>query len=77
MNSTEELDIGQLVTFREAGRFLPEDFRPCYQTWWRWWRKGVKGTKLKTALLGGRRFTTRAAIEEFVSRLTAAMDDEG
>lgn len=32
----------------------------------RWWRVGVRGVKLETILIGGRRFTSVEAIERFI-----------
>jgi hypothetical protein len=37
-------------------------------TVWRWTLRGVQGVRLESILLGGRRFTTRQAVERFVER---------
>lgn len=72
----DDQDLDRPTSFNEAAKYLPENCRPCYATWWRWWRKGVKGIRLRTLVCGGRRYTTRAAVEEFISRLTAASNGE-
>jgi hypothetical protein len=37
-------------------------------TTWRWAIKGVRGVKLKTQVIGGRRFTKNEWIEDFVAQ---------
>ena len=39
-------------------------------TVWRWAQRGVKGFRLETFTIGGRRFTTQEAFERFVDRTT-------
>lgn len=36
-------------------------------TVWRWGTKGVRGVKLETIVIGGRRVTTQEAFERFVA----------
>lgn len=43
-------------------------------TTWRWDKRGVRGVKLETFVIGGRRFTTEEAFARFVERTTAAAD---
>lgn len=38
-------------------------------TLWRWTRHGVRGVRLETMLVGGLLFTSREAIQRFLSRL--------
>lgn len=65
------LTTESLLTFDEAAAFLPQGRRPSYQTWWRWWRHGCfNGIKLETLLVGGRRYTTLAAVKKFAAELT-------
>ena len=66
----------RLITFNEAGRLLPEQSRPALSTWWRWWRRGVRGIRLRTVVVGGRRYTTEIAVEEFIAATTAAANGE-
>lgn len=39
-------------------------------TVWRWAQRGVKGVRLETFCVGGRRYTTREAWDRFVARTT-------
>jgi len=48
--------------------------QPHLSTLWRWYRRGVRGVRLETVVVGGRRFTSRAAIERFIERTTVARD---
>jgi hypothetical protein len=41
-------------------------------TCWRWANRGVKGVRLETISVGGRRFTTIPAFARFVERTTRA-----
>ncbi len=61
----------QPLSFNQAAQYLPERSRPHSSTWWRWWRHGVRGVRLETVLIGGRRYTTAEAVQRFVSALTA------
>ena len=65
-----------LITFNVAAKHLPTGSRPSDATWWRWWRKGIKGVRLRTAVVGGRRFTTAAWLAQFISAVTAAANGE-
>jgi hypothetical protein len=40
-------------------------------TVWRWLLKGVKGHKLESAIIGGRRFTSQESLSRFVAKLNA------
>jgi hypothetical protein len=52
-----------LLTISAAAKSLPS--RPHISTVWRWIQRGVRGVKLETYLIGGRRFTSREALERF------------
>jgi hypothetical protein len=52
------------ITLAEAARLLPG--RPHSSTLARWALRGVKGVRLETVKVGGRRFTSREAIERFI-----------
>lgn len=58
------------VTLTEASKIIPG--RPHSSTIWRWHQHGCRGIKLETAVIGGRRFTSREAIERFVQKTTDA-----
>ena len=64
------------LTFNEAAAFLPSGSRPNHSTWWRWWRHGVRGARLETVLVGGRRFTTAEAVLRFIAATTFAAPGE-
>ena len=63
-----------LISLSQATRSLPT--RPSPACMWRWYRKGVNGIRLETVVVGGRRYTTKAAWTEFVRRTTAAANRE-
>jgi len=50
---------------------LPIATRPHVATAWRWATRGVRGVKLATVLIGGRRYATRRAVEQFLNELNA------
>jgi Protein of unknown function (DUF1580) len=58
------------LSLAEAARLLPK--RPNPATLWRWRKKGVRGVRLQTILIGGRRYVTRAALQQFIEAVTAA-----
>jgi len=64
----------QLLSINGATKSLHG--RPHISTVWRWIQRGVRGVKLETVLIGGRRYTSNEALERFVSRTTAAAAGE-
>ena len=62
----------QTVTLTEACRIIPG--RPHISTVWRWHHRGCRGIRLETAVIGGRRFTSREAIVRFIERTTESRD---
>ena len=50
--------------------------RPHVSTLHRWRLRGVRGQKLETVLIGGRRFTSLEALDRFIRATTAAADDK-
>jgi hypothetical protein len=71
---TIDLQTETLLSFREAAARLPG--RPGLSTLHRWRLRGVRGVKLETWLIGGRRFTSQQALERFASGTTAAASDQ-
>jgi hypothetical protein len=67
-----DLNGAILVSLNEAVDLLPG--RPHLSTLRRWCGRGVRGVRLETVVVGGRRFTSRVAIEQFIERTTAARD---
>lgn len=62
----------ELISLTAAAKTLPG--RPSVVTLWRWRNRGVRGVKLETVLIGGRRYTSREALARFSERCTAAAD---
>lgn len=61
------------IKFNEAAKLLLVlESRPSHSTWWRWWRHGVHGVRLETIVFGGRRYTTKEAVQRFITATTAA-----
>ena len=58
------------LTLSQASRALPG--HPHVSTLHRWMRRGVRGVRLDAYRIGGRWYTTREALERFVSATTAA-----
>jgi hypothetical protein len=59
------------ISFNEAAKYLPKNYRPHLSTWWRWHRHGIKGVRLETVVVGGRRYTTAEAVQRFAAALTS------
>jgi hypothetical protein len=57
----------RLCPLAQATRHVPGN--PHIATLHRWRLRGVKGVKLETVLVGGRRFTSVEAIARFMERL--------
>jgi hypothetical protein len=58
----------QLIPLTHAPQAVPH--RPHLSTARRWARQGVGGVVLETVMIGGRRFTSREALQRFVHRLS-------
>lgn len=67
---TTPANNNEYVTLAEAKDLVPGGC--SLSTINRYVLKGVRGCKLETIVRGGRRFTTRAMIDAFVSSTTAA-----
>jgi Protein of unknown function (DUF1580) len=63
------------LTLRQAAELLPG--RPNRSTMSRWAHHGVRGVQLATILVGGRRYTTRDAIDQFITALSEQQDADG
>ena len=61
-----------LITLKQAARQLPGNVH--LSTLHRWRLRGVKGVKLDTLMLGGRRYTSVEALYRFFERTTRAAD---
>ena len=60
----------ELLSPAEAARLIPK--RRVPSTIWRWYRHGVRGVQLETVVIGGRRYTSREALQRFIRRTTEA-----
>lgn len=60
----------ELMPLAEACKRLPG--RPNLATLWRWRTVGVRGVKLATVLVGGRRMVSPAMLNAFCLAVTAA-----
>jgi hypothetical protein len=71
-----QIDISteHLLSITEAAKIFPG--RPHHATLWRYVLRGVGGIKLDSCKIGGKRRTSREAIERFVERSTAAAAGE-
>ena len=61
-------NLTKLVPLSEVPKLLPKrnGKHPHISTICRWAIRGVKGRKLKTVVLGGLRYTTMAALQDFL-----------
>lgn len=62
----------QLLTLEQAAHSLPGHVAPS--TTWRWCRVGIRGIRLESVLIGGKRYTSTAALATFAAALTAAAE---
>ena len=60
----ENVENETFVPINEVSNVLPSPKSPA--TVQRWIRQGVNGVKLATIKIGGRRYTTKSAIREFL-----------
>ncbi|HMF11675.1 MAG TPA: DUF1580 domain-containing protein [Gemmataceae bacterium] len=70
------IDISKdLITLDEAARLLPagrRGRRVNFSTLFRWVATGLRGIRLEAVRIGGRFYTTQAALQRFAERLTEA-----
>lgn len=66
---------GNLVPLTQAGALFPVPVSASSLQ--RFWRQGVRGNRLKTVLLFGRRYTTLKEIQLFIKRSLVIDDDNG
>jgi Protein of unknown function (DUF1580) len=62
----------QLLSLDEASRQLHG--RPHRSSLDRWIHHGVRGRRLETVLIGGRRYTSQQALQRFVTATSAATE---
>jgi hypothetical protein len=69
-----DINRERLLTISAAAVSLQH--RPHVATVWRWVQSGCRGVKLETVLIGGRRYTSKEALERFIERTTAAANGD-
>ena len=62
------------LSISAAANSLPG--RPNVSTVWRWISRGVRGVKLQTFCVGGRRYVTKESLENFLAQTTAAANGQ-
>ena len=65
----------KLLTMRQAALELNPDAPVHPATISKWISKGVKGTKLASLVIGGRRFIPKSALDEFIKSLNSEGDE--
>lgn len=74
MSSDIYRPVEEFLSLSEAAEALPGN--PHKSTVWRWVLRGVRGIRLATIVRGGRRYTTRQFLADFISATTAAANGE-
>jgi len=69
-----DLHDERLLTLQEAAELLPGS--TAISTLHRWRQRGVRGVQLETCLIGGKRYTSKEALQRFADAITAAVDEE-
>lgn len=64
----------EILSLAQATKMLPG--RPHLSSIFRWMSRGVRGVRLESVLVGGRRYTSREALERFSAATTAAANRE-
>ena len=67
-----DFEKDELLSIPDAPKNIPG--RPSPRTVRSWMNPGIRGVRLETILLGGRRWTSKQALKEFVDRVTMAAD---
>jgi hypothetical protein len=63
-----------LVPVKDAPALFPTGWSPTAPTIYRWARVGVRGHVLRSTMIGGRLFVTRAYVREFVEACKGNVD---
>jgi hypothetical protein len=71
---TVDSDFARYLSLREAANCLPG--RPHLSTLHRWRTRGVRGVRLITERVGGRRMVAADELQRFIEAVTAAADGE-
>jgi len=65
--------VQDVVPINRAAALFPGN-QPHLATIWRWAQRGVRGIKLETVAIGGRRYVSPEAVERFIAATTAAAE---
>jgi hypothetical protein len=68
------LESEHLIAVADAPSVIPG--RPHKGTVWRWVLNGIRGIKLESIVVGSKRFTSREAVDRFISATTAVANGE-
>lgn len=68
------MTIDLLAETRSSMTELARQLGVTIPTIWRWRQRGVRGVRLETYMLGGRRYSTQEAHRRFVEATTLAAD---
>ncbi len=75
MSDTIATRFADAIPLTHAPDYIPG--RPTISTCWRWATHGVRGVKLSTVIIGGRRYVTLAALEDFLAALNSGEAAKG
>lgn len=64
------MDSDQFLSLSQASALLPGT--PHLSTLHRWRLRGIRGAKLRTTLVGGRRYTTKSWLQEFLDACSSS-----
>ena len=64
-----DLSTETLIPWQQVAKYVPG--QPHVSTLHRWRLRGVRGIRLETLLIGGKRFSSREAITRFIVALNA------
>lgn len=74
MTKTDPLkSVRELLSLREASQLLPG--KPHVSTLHRWRLRGIRGVKLITVMVGGKRWVHPDALRDFSAAITAAREN--
>lgn len=64
----------EFIAINDVPKVLPG--RPHISTVWRWCLRGVKGHTLKSTMIGGRRYISKADLDDFIECLSTSTAPE-
>lgn len=70
------MDGSKLIGMVQAVEIVTNGYRPSAPTLTRWATRGVKGVRLQTTCMGGRRLTTIENVERFLADVDAVKNPQ-